>query len=532
MKNISRGWTFVLGPVALAALTACGGGGGFDVSSGQNNSSGGTSGSVYAVALTSQGAAATRTYGLSLIQPGATESEFVIEAPTAGVLDLAIVSSGTVTVDQATVSGIQPFAALYIVGGDIRRVPLVANGTAPAGRVQRAGVSGACRFVLNANDYAAPEQSRLVVSTAGADAACGTADDGQSDVTLTSAGGLTVTPVTGPRRLGIVRDTARLAPQGWFTTDNVTLFTPSAGVLPYSAPATSVVLGTNRSAVVETRGALSVLDLGTAAVGTGLSETQLPANLTAGTGWRSIGFDSTDFFVYRSGTTLGSSSWSVLRINRQSKAVTQLSGGSGVLSSVGLGQGLIYATESTPANNRVLTISKSQPGPANTLRSRPSTTLLSVTTGTNGRHQLWERPVTGTAGYVLDFISEANNTSLLNVPGGVPLAEVQATTLNLGASQNTGRFVFAGGYGASGLSGAVLQSYDAGAGVSDVYGTLPGSSRYGADQVEVGVTSTPGPFLGGYAGRVGAGGVQASDEVTFSFDARTPGSLRLATTRR
>ena len=101
-----------------------------------------------------------------------------------------------------------------VVGGDVRRVPLLADGTAPLGRVQRARSTSACRFVIEAVNHVAPEQSRFIASTAGADGRCDSADDGRAEVRLDTTLGLIVTPLSAAAPLALLRDPGTLTPNG------------------------------------------------------------------------------------------------------------------------------------------------------------------------------------------------------------------------------------------------------------------------------------------------------------------------------
>lgn len=532
--------------MAVLALAGCGGGGGD--SGGSAGAGGGGAGAgggggagtaavptsgVYALDITAQGSASGPAFGVSLIHPAATGVEFVVEPTTAAISDAVVVSSGVVDGPMAKVSAIQPQSALYIASGEVRRVSLLANGTAPAAQVQKSATTGACRFQLQGNDYAAPDQSRYVVSTAGVDGVCGTADDGQAEVALGASNALSVAALSGGRRLGLVRDPSTLAPRGWYTPTAV-VFWASSSTLPLQTTIAKVVLDTRRSALVENQGGgLGIVDLFVAAGGSiGLSQTSIDPALSAGTGWQPIGFDGLNYFVYRnSGSTPAGSTWSVLKIARQSGVVVQLASGAGLLSAAAMGVNVLFATESGAVTHRLLSFSKAASAQPRVLDTS-ATLVATVDASASGVHGLWRRDATTGAGSTVEYIDENGAVVFGSTGGGYPLGQPDPTALNFAVSENHTQFVFANGYGASGFAGATLQTFDAASATSVVLGTLPGATRFGADPVLVGISTTPASFTAGYAGRAPGGVLQASDEVAFSFDTRVAGSLRLTTSKQ
>jgi hypothetical protein len=176
-------------------------------------------------------------------------------------------------------------------------------------------------------------------------------------------------------------------------------------------------------------------------------------------------------------------------------------------------------------------LSKTVAGVPTVVRTLAANVDVAMLASASGRNLLSTRPASGTAGYSVEVLDETGTTLLPPVAGGYLLAQQDPTTIDVNLSENRNVFVFASGYGATGFSGAQLQPYDAAAGNSVILGNLPGASRFGTDPVAVRITSAPSSFLAGYAARETGGVLQASDAVAFSFDARSAGSLRLATTR-
>ncbi len=112
---------------------------------------------AYTWLITSQGLSDTKTNGLSLIHPAAPAIRHEIEPITSALIDLVPVLSGTLDAGVPAVRDIKPHSLLYIVDGDVRRIPLQANGSAPISSLKSALVNTACRFIIHANDYSATQ---------------------------------------------------------------------------------------------------------------------------------------------------------------------------------------------------------------------------------------------------------------------------------------------------------------------------------------------------------------------------------------
>src|ERR1700748_600180 len=113
--------------IALAAaLAGCGGGGGGDSSG--NADAAPTSG-PYTWVLKAQGPTTSLTYGLSLVSPGKRGTEYMVEYGSSVLTDTRVVSAGSVDAANLKTGTLQPYALVYLVGGDVRRVPLQANGS-------------------------------------------------------------------------------------------------------------------------------------------------------------------------------------------------------------------------------------------------------------------------------------------------------------------------------------------------------------------------------------------------------------------
>lgn len=516
---------------SLMLLSGCGGGGGGGGGSGGSPNTAPSSG-AFGWILKATGASGAFSYGLSLVHPSKTDTEYTIEVANSNVSDARLLSGGTLDTGSRQVTGLQPHSLVYIVGGDVRLLPMQANGSAPASRVQRAGSTSACRFELAANDAATPLHSRYIVSSAGSDGVCGTSDDGRAEVRLTSAGGVTYTPIAGESPLGVVRDPSTLAPRGWIYPRTVVLWNSGSGTAfatrTGSAPAIErVIASTYRSSLAEDGTQLSVFDY---AGGTPYTETPLDAALTGGGGWQLVGFDADAYYVYRNASLSLPSTWTLLRITRASPVATVLSTGSGVVALSSMGSGVLYLTVFDQADNRLTRIDKVSGSTADA--SFGLTVFPSVQTGANGIHLLWRVTDfdTNAATYAIDFINESGSASLLNRAGGYPMGMADAGVEDFNTSENRSRFIYASGYSAAGgFSGATLETYDSASGAQRVLGTLPGATDFGSDTGYASTIGGPTSLGLAFAARTVAGTVQSAGARVYSYDLGVANSLTATT---
>lgn len=523
----------VLLPIVAVAMAACGGGGGGATDGGAAPVAWPTDGR-YAWVLKADGPTSALKYGLSLVHPRASSVEVVIEPASAAVTDAVVVSSGTVDATRQLADQLQPYALLYIVGGDVRRVPLQADGQSPATRVQRAATTSACRIVLSANDYAQPERSRYVVSTAGTDGRCDTGDDGRAEVRLDASLGLVITPLTSELPMAALRDPTTLAPRGWIGPRSATFWSPApastVSLRGVGAPAIdSVVSSSYRTAVVQSVGGLSLLDF---PGGNVVNETPLAA--ATGDGWQGIGYDAGDHYVYRNTGSSPAIAWEVVKISRQTPVATRLASGPGEAVLASLGKDLIYLTVLGTGSNQLLAVDKATPAAAQVLEADGIDVLPSVTTSRTGVHQLWR--VSGLAGasigYAIEFIDEGFHKLYTVASGAFPITQIDASAVDFNASENRSRFLFATGYGNRAFGDAAMRSYDVATRTLVTLGSLPGTTAYGSDVVYANVVSGPSPQAGGFVARSTAGVLQAADAKVFSFDAATANSLQFTSTRQ
>jgi hypothetical protein len=512
-------------------LAACGGGGG----GGDAGSGGGVtppatpSSGTYAWVLRAEGRTDALRYALSLVHPQDSATEVPIEAASASVTDARLVATGSLDSTTQQSGALEPYALVYIVGGDVRRVPLRANGQAPLSRVNRAGTSSACRFVVEAVDHANPERSRFIVATAGADGQCSTSDDGRGEVRLDASQGIVFTPLGADAPLAVLRDASTLAPSAWLQATQVQPWAPPQSALvfrPAANPVQRVLQAAPRTLLVESASGVSVLEVG---ADNRVAETAIPA--MAGTGWQGVGHDPTHFFAFRNGGTEANPSWTVQRVSRANPLATTLATGAGQVTLASMGQEVLYATVLGSSTVQTLRLPKAVPNAFTTVDSgNPSTQFTTVITGGSDVHLLWRITGlnTGTPVYTVQMVNESG-TVLYTGNGGFSLGLADAGRIDFRRSESRTRFLFAENYGNRLFGDAALVVYDSNARATTRVGQLPGSNEFGADLVFANALMGPTAAAGGFAARSISGVVQASGARIFSFDPAVANSLRYTT---
>ena len=517
----SRAWL----PLAvLATLGGCGGGGG-DGNAGPVEPTFPASG-PYAWVLKATGATDALKFGLSFVHPSKPEVEYVIEVARDVVSDARVVSSGTVDTAQLRTTGNQPHALVYIVGGDVRSAPMNADGTSPKSRVQRAQSTSACRFIIEANDYAAPQNSRYIVSTAGADGQCASADDGRAEVRLASTGALGYTPLSGELPLDVLRDPATLAPRGWIYPRNVALWntTPATVIATRTAPTaalTAVLARSHNAALVADGTRLAVLNFAAATV----TESALDPVVTGGSAWQPIGFDADHFYAYIETGTTFASTWKVVKVSRSNPSASVLATGAGLVTVASAGRNMLYLTVFGQVDNKLIRIPKA--GGAPVVASTALTTLTTITTSANDVHQRWRVTGVGSASpaYTIDMVDETD-TTLLALPGGFPMNLAEPASRNFNTGESRTQFLMARGYDSRAFGDATLVSYDSATRTDRSLGTLPGTADFSTSPVFAAANGGPSTLGAGFAARSSGGSVQETGAKVFSFDLGVANSLK------
>lgn len=488
---------------------------------------------TYAWVLRAVGSADAPRFGLSLIHPQAPTVERLVEAESAALSDVRLVSAGSVDSSGRRASSIRPYSLLYIASGDVRSLPLEANGTPPRDRVQPARTTDACRFIADGNDLAQPTSSRYMVATAGSDGRCGTSDDGFTEITLSSTGAPRVAAGSGDKPLAVARDPVSQAPRGWVFPRRVVFWgsgssSSSVATRASGEPSfTTVVLNSPRGALVDDGSRLSVLEFRSdASVGV----RPLESALTSGGSWQPVGFDADAFYVFRNSGNNSTSRWSVVRVSRSAFSATVLASGDGLMTNAAIGSGRLYATVLGAQNNRLLGFSKQGAAAPTVLEETALNTYAVVLTGNASVHQLFRVTNIGTAtpAYAIEFIDETGARLYRTSVGGYPVATAEPTAVDYDKSENRSRFLFVTGYGSRAFGDTALLSYDTAARSALTLGTLPGLADYGQSIVYANVTAGPGSFGGVFVARSTGNQVETSGAKVYSVDSQAAGSLKAA----
>jgi hypothetical protein len=469
--------------------------------------------------------------GLSLIHSGDKSVQYEIEPTTSAIVDVKVVKSGAVNASSQTVSNIQADSLLYIVAGEVRRLPLGANGIAPALRVKQTANINACKFVVDANDYANPDQSQFIVSTKGADVTCGTADDGQMTIALAAAGGISSNaPLV--KVLGALHDFSTLAPTGWVTGNGI-LWPRVYMVMRMTGdlPVTRVVIGNYQAVVAEYNNQLTVWKVN--GVNTA-AETRLNAATTAGTAWQSIGYDASNFYVYQNSSNpltacTAASNWKMLKISIATPVATQLATGSGCIASASMGTGLLYASVLGATANAAVSVNKNT-GTVQTVQSMAVTDLATVLTSASGTHQMLLMLNQSSTSYGIKMIDETGTVVRL-LATSFPMGLQDAATVNLNNSENRTRFFSANPYSSSvGYRDAAIELYDA---PTQTLSTLGMVTGFAMSPVYASVIGSSSDFIGGVAVpfSIGTGTLNESSAKVFSLDVATANSLTATTVK-
>jgi hypothetical protein len=535
-----------------ATLAGCGGGGDGGGSSSTSTTTYPPSG-AYQWVLKGSGSVDDPTFALSLVHPSQADTEYPIESGSGtDVTDALLVSSGSVNAGSQQVTSVTPAFLMYIRGGDVVLLPMQANGNSPASQRIFAGSTSACKFVreLAGIDYATPQNSRFIVTTAGADGSCDSVDDGRAEVRKDASLGLVLTPIsTGSVPLSLVRDPATLAPAGWLYARTLGLWNGSS----YSY----VTIRSNEQAAFETAVGstyrqtlawdgtqLSVIDFSSL---TAPAETLLNSTVTASTvGWQLIGFDATAFYVYAASTASFTDPWQVLKVSLSAPTATEMAAGTGVVALSSMGNSWLYLTvadqecSGDSTCTYLISVNKADVGRsiANADFIGAPNTLIRMEAGANGIDLLSFEPVveSGPSVTTLAFFNDADQSPLPSplgeIPSGKSMGLAAASTLNFNSSESRTRFVYATGYTvAKQFNSATLNALEtSGASYSPiVLGALPGAADYGSDPSLASVIAGPSAYGSAYVARVSGGSLQSSGSKVYSFDAGTANSLTLKT---
>jgi hypothetical protein len=539
---------------SIAALASCGGGGDSTGAPAATTSAptpapnptmvnvpaGFPAAGAYERLFTFEGANSTLRGGLSLIHPSDRSVEYRIEAPAVNVTDSQIIQTGSVDAANSKISNLTPNAVLYIVGGDAKRIPLVANGADPKSGVQAAGVSSLCKFAAQTTqvtpevaDFANPLRSRYFASTKGGDGVCETADDGQAAITFNDAGKpivsiLDVTSATGLGRvLATLRNPTTLVPSALVYGRTMTVSQPTALSFPIGTSALTKVVAVSVNLLVgESGNRLIVVDIAG-------KTTQLDATITAGTGWESAGYDKDNFYVYRNSAPLANvstSTWKLVRISKTSPQATLLASGAGNMVSAAMVMNSIYVTLANSSGVRLSKHSKTTPNFFEIIQGTSTTSFSVVLASSQGTHMaIRSNPSTGVLN--IDFIDEINNAVVSSYPNSFVFDLIRPDFTQLDNSLSATGFAFAEGFsGASGSLGANLTTFNAVNKSALVMGRFPSAATFGAPRALSGTGGNTGTnFATGSLVAVSGTDYLATPRRYYSFDPRIANSIQYTT---
>ena len=520
----------VVSVVALAALSACGGGGGSSTTTTAAtvpvtqpaaglSATGFPNTGVYQLLLTSQGANTARSTGISLIHPNDRTVEYQIEAPVSASLGYLMMSSGTADVPNKRVFNIQQHSVLYIVGGDIKRLPLQALGTTPKAGLQAAGVSNLCAFAVDTNfatpggmDYSAPLSSKFYAGTKGVDGRCGTPDDGQAVISFDAAGKPIVDTVdTSSTGMGpvvaVFRDPATLKP-----------------TIAVKARGLKVIASSLDVGVGETSTGLQM---------TGLSVKLLDQSIVGGTGWESAGHDSEYFYVFRNiplAASSATSSWKLVRISKVNPAASLLATGTGNLLSATMGSNSILGTILSTATGFSLNkFSKTTPGLPLVLERQPGNSYAIASALSQGIFMFFRTfVVNGVASSTsVEMFDEATNATIYNRQSAFLFGVIRPDSLPFNSSLDVVGFTFTGdSLGPAGALGSSLIAYNAANRTATVVGQFPNAADFGSAR---GLALTGGTdnatFATGNVLAVSGTTILPTPRRSFSFNPSAAGSI-------
>ncbi|MBB2483672.1 hypothetical protein H5407_00370 [Mitsuaria sp. WAJ17] len=447
------------------------------------------------------------------------------------VTDTLTLYAGVINPAGGRVEGIAPHTLLYISRETVRALPLTANGEKPSSFWRsNTGLSmTACRFMheADANDFANPAATRIGVISKGPDNTCGTADDVRQAYAYDAATNVAqeVSGIVG----NAVRDPKTYAPAyqvqpvGVSTADTLYVMVPTQGPrfrrMITSSPGLAIVeLGTSDQDIqlvaldVVRR---SYVELGQAA---------------SGANWQALGHDATAYYLYRNVGAVTGSNWTVLRISKSQPLATRIATGAGQIQNAAMGQGQLYLTVQQPAGNKLYSIAKASPHALQQMEATGPDRMSLVLASAGQVHLLLRVSGSGTNPDTrIDMLDEAGVVRA-TAANALPLALVEASTIDFSRSENRTRFVYAAGVGLQGYGDAKLLAYDADQGASTglQIGTLPGVSTLGGSAVFAHTSAALSTAVAGQVASSANGSFLAHGSRVFSFKADTPNSLVFA----
>ncbi len=483
---------------------------------------------AYAWTYTIAGTTASPSYGLAFGHASTPSTSYTVEPASSALSDVFEIDRGSVNATTGVVSAIAPSQLLYIANGVLKQVPLNANGAAPVGVASPNEQSNFfCKFLTSSVDYATPSNSNVVVSTAGPDKVCGTADDGAVVFAFNSSGGLVQSSGTNAAGdvltpIAPLRDPASYAPIGWFDSQGINTGNHEYILYPLQSTV-RLVQGTPFAVLATANNVLTVVSY----TGTATAPTSTTVPSVAACAWNGIGFDGANFYTYCNSTTDGT--YTILKVPYSGASATVMLTGSGAIELATLGLNTVYATIDSNSTLSLQAINKATLA-IDVLVS--STTIVPTVLTTNtGNDFLWQVSVNGSTYATSITVLNAALQPTITYPAGFPSAYVAPTTVNLNQSENRSQFLLLSGYTQSGAaSGADLINYNTGNAVATTVGTIPSASTFGGTAVVF--TSGGGgggDFLTGFAEGISGTTFETGDSKAFSFTPDSASSLTATT---
>jgi hypothetical protein len=366
---------------------------------------------------------------------------------------------------------------------------------------------------------------------------CSTFDDGQVEVSFDARGKPQTAPLPNATALGpvlaVLRNPATLKPSATVHARAIAVTQPTATVFNLtatSAPAMTKVVALSVDALVgQQNNRLVFWDISGKNVA-------LDATITAGTGWQSIGFDATSFYLYRnsgSSATAATSTWKVVKVSRQAPVATLLASGAGYIASTSMGLTSLFITSLSVNGASLSRLAKAAPGVPVVFQGPFSTEVPSSIALSGGVQLISNTPASTTAlvNTVISVQEEDTGKTLFSNANAFPAQFVQNTTFALNNSVEIAAAIILGDGSATAVHlGATLISYDAASRTQTVVGRLPSAAEFG---FATGLASISGTGANGFGtgtlSALTAGNIPASPRRLFSFDRNVADSIQYTT---
>lgn len=420
--------------------------------------------------------------GVSLVHPATPTVQYVV-SPAGAVVSSSSFLYGAIAQD-GTVS-LQPSSMAYIQGGVLYDLPLAANGSKPVTSSVAIGAT-ACTLPVDYVPSAVPLAAQLVVTTAGADGICGTADDGQVLVSMAQPFSASTVQNPGYRYLGHLDSSSPSVANVWIEADSAGNLYTDAGGSPQLLRATTGTVparlyGVSQMLLLQDGGQLATVTYGSGGW-------QVSAVAGSSGSWTLAGLDSNNFYLYTT-PALGSTSWQALALAYGTGLATGLGSGVGTVVNASVSSSQVYLSVAGTTNNYLYSVSESG-GSGATLIDTTATTVTDRVYALGSSYQLLSREqqaATGALSWQVNSLGSTGTITALYAGNAVVLNSVVPATYTLGTPGYSQQATFiTQAAGAYDYAGAQLETLDSSTGAVTLNGVLPtalelgGSNVYGA----------------------------------------------------